>query len=74
MHYGKVAYLIIISIIWAFAIGVKADDKCEVATNEATRVHMLYCKGKVAMKKSYNATKKAKKICKITEKKGKKNG
>ncbi len=66
MHHGKIAYLLIISLLWAFAIGVKADDKCEVATNEATRIHMLYCDGKVKIKKSYNATKLAKKVCKNT--------
>ena len=74
MHHGKIGYLLIMGLLWAFAIGIKADDKCEVATNEATRIHMLYCKGKVAIKNSYNATKKAKKICKKIEKKGKKNG
>ena len=55
-------YVVIVSILMTSSYSL--TKKCEKAIVKATEIHMQYVNGKIKISKSYNATKKMKKVCK----------
>ena len=55
--------LLLLIVAISLSFGENLSTRCEEAIDYATKIHMKYVDGNATITESYNATKKAEKIC-----------